>query len=119
MDNATSLEQYNTARANYTAASSAKKSLEDSLIGSVVSEYKSRIEAAKSTGAYDTSINNFSSDYKAGLGIGEVGFDVSQVKEDKMIDITTVIKDTIKEMQNDQKTLIEVTRNLKDLGLLG
>lgn len=119
MDNATSLEDYNTARSNYAAASSARKSLEDSLIGSVVSEYRSRIEAAKNAGAYDASINNFSSDYRAGLGIGEVGFDVSQVKEDKLIDLNTVIKDTLKEMQTDQKTLIEVTRNLKDLGLLG
>lgn len=117
MDNATNLESYNTARSNYQLANSAKKSLEDTLIGRVLSEYKSRMESSK--GSYDASINSFSSDYKAGLGIGEVGYDVSQVKEDKMIDITTVIKDTIKEMQNDQKTLIEVTRNLKDLGLLG
>lgn len=119
MDNATSLESYTSAQQRYAAAQSALKGLNDTLIDSVLSNYKSQMDKSKDSGAYDTSINAFSSDYKAGLGIGEVGFDVSQIKEDKMIDITTIIKDTIKEMQNDQKTLIEVTRNLKDLGLLG
>lgn len=97
--------------------SDALENAQDSFTDIVANKIKSREDDLK--GPLDTSINDFSSDYKAGLGIGEVGFDVSQVKEDKMIDITTVIKDTIKEMQNDQKTLIEVTRNLKDLGLLG
>lgn len=119
MDNATSLESYNEAQQKYKASQSAIKGLNDSLIDSVLINYRSQMDKSKNSGAYDTSINSFSSDYNAGLGIGEVGFDVSQIKEDKMIDITTIIKDTIKEMQNDQKTLIEVTRNLKDLGLLG
>lgn len=66
----------------------------------------------------DASINDFSSDYKAGLGIGEVGYDVSQDKTDKMIDITTVIKDVLEEIRNEQKTQTEVTRQLKNQGLL-
>ena len=66
----------------------------------------------------DTSINDFNSDYKAGLGIGEAGYDVSQDKTDKIIDITTVIKDVLEEIRNEQKTQTEVTRQLKSQGLL-
>ena len=66
----------------------------------------SMIKASKndSDGPLDTSINDFSSDYKAGLGLGEVGYDVSQDNTNKIVDITTVIKDVLEEIRNEQKT---------------
>ena len=91
-------------------------SRQESLTGLITS----MIKASKndSDGPIDTSINDFNSDYKAGLGIGEVGYDVSQDKTDKIIDITTVIKDVLEEIRNEQKTQTEVTRQLKSQGLL-
>ena len=87
---------------------------------SLTSLIANKINASKndSEGLLDTSANDFSSDYKAGLGIGEVGYDVSQEKTDKIIDITTVIKDVLEEIRNEQKTQTEVTRALKNQGLL-
>ena len=91
-------------------------SRQESLTGLITS----MIKASKndSDGPLDASINDFSSDYKAGLGIGEVGYDVSQDKTDKIVDITTVIKDVLEEIRNEQKTQTEVTRQLKSQGLL-
>ena len=91
-------------------------SRQESLTGLITS----MIKASKndSDGPLDAGINDFSSDYKAGLGIGEVGYDVSQEKTDKIIDITTVIKDVLEEIRNEQKTQTEVTRALKGQGLL-
>lgn len=91
-------------------------SRQESLAGLITS----MIKAGKndSDEPLDTSINDFSSDYKAGLGIGEVGYDVSQDKTDKIVDITTVIKDVLEEIRNEQKTQTEVTRQLKTQGLL-
>ena len=87
---------------------------------SLTSLITSMIKASKndSDGPLDAGINDFNSDYKAGLGIGEVGYDVSQDKTDKIIDITTVIKDVLEEIRNEQKTQTEVTRQLKSQGLL-
>lgn len=96
--------------------SKALESAQKSFIGIITSELKSREDALK--GPLDTSINDFSSDYKAGLGLGEVGYDVSQEKTDKVIDIATVIKDVLEDMRNEQKTQTEVTRSLKGQGLL-
>lgn len=89
---------------------------QDSFRDIVANELKSREDDLK--GSLDTSINDFSSDYKAGLGIGEVGYDVSQEKTDRVIDIATVIKDVLEDMRNEQKTQTEVTRALKGQGLL-
>ena len=92
------------------------ESKQDSLTSLITSMIKS--SKNDSDGPIGTSINDFSSDYKAGLGIGEVGYDVSQDKTDKIIDITTVIKDVLEEIRNEQKTQTEVTRQLKSQGLL-
>lgn len=87
---------------------------------SLTSLIANKINASKnySEGQLDTSTNDFSSSYKAGLGLGEVGYDVSQDNTDKIVDITTVIKDVLEEIRNEQKTQTEVTRQLKNQGLL-
>ena len=113
------LQQAEQAKASWQQAQKQSDMLgsrQESLTGLITS----MIKASKndSDGPLDASINDFSSDYKAGLGIGEVGYDVSQEKTDKIIDITTVIKDVLEEIRNEQKTQTEVTRQLKGQGLL-
>lgn len=113
------LQQAEQAKASWQQAQTQSDMLgskQDSLTSLITSMIKS--SKNDSDGQLDASINDFSSDYKAGLGIGEVGYDVSQDKTDKIIDITTVIKDVLEEIKNEQKTQTEVTRQLKSQGLL-
>ena len=113
------LQQAEQAKASWQQAQKQSDMLRSSQ-ESLTSLITSMIKASKndSDGPLDAGINDFSSDYKAGLGIGEVGYDVSQDKTDKIIDITTVIKDVLEEIRNEQKTQTEVTRQLKNQGLL-
>ena len=113
------LQQAEQAKASWQQAQTQSDILgsrQESLTGLITS----MIKASKndSDQPLDTSINDFSSDYKAGLGLGEVGYDVSQEKTDKIIDIASVIKDVLEEIKNEQKTQTEVTRQLKNQGLL-
>lgn len=113
------LQQAEQAKASWQQAQAQSDMLgsrQDSLTSLITSMIKS--SKNDSDGPIDTSINDFNSDYKAGLGIGEVGYDVSQDKTDKIVDITTVIKDVLEEIRNEQKTQTEVTRQLKNQGLL-
>ena len=113
------LQQAEQAKASWQQAQKQSDMLgsrQESLTGLITS----MIKASKndSDRPLDAGINDFSSDYKAGLGLGEVGYDVSQEKTDKIIDIASVIKDVLEEIKNEQKTQTEVTRQLKNQGLL-
>ena len=85
---------------------------------SLAEQIASQIESSKEN-PLENALNKFNVDYSSGKSIGEEAYDVSQDLEKDQLDVTKAIEKHIQKVEEHQKILIEVTRALAGVGVLG
>lgn len=82
----------------------------------IASQIAGRIDEANRA-PIDTSLNDFSASYKAGMGIGEVGIDASSIEKEQL-DTQKQIANFLKGIQDRQNRQTEVMRTMNQMGVL-
>ena len=85
---------------------------------SLAEQIASQIESSKEN-PLENALNKFNVDYSSGKSIGEEGYDVAQDLEKDQLDVTKAIEKHMQKVEEHQKILIEVTRALAGVGVLG
>ena len=111
------LGQAEDAKARWQQSQSQSDALENSQ-KSVAEQIASQIESSKEN-PLENELNKFNVDYSSGKSIGEEAYDVSQDLEKDQLDVTKAIEKHMQTVEQHQKILIEVTRALAGVGVLG
>ena len=111
------LKQAEQANASWQQAKKQSDALENSQ-KSLAEQIASQIESSKEN-PLENALNKFNVDYSSGKSIGEEAYDVSQDIEKDQLDVTKAIEKHIQKVEEHQKILIEVTRALAGVGVLG
>lgn len=85
---------------------------------SLAEQIASQIESSREN-PLENALNKFNVDYSSGKSIGEEAYDVSQDLEKDQLDVTKAIEKHMQKVEEHQKILIEVTRALAGVGVLG
>ena len=111
------LQQAEQAKESWQQAKKQSDALENSQ-KSLAEQIASQIESSKEN-PLENALNKFNVDYSSGKSIGEEAYDVSQDIEKDQLDVTKAIEKHIQKVEEHQKILIEVTRALAGVGVLG
>ena len=111
------LQQAEQAKESWQQAKKQSDALENSQ-KSLAEQIASQIESSKEN-PLENALNKFNADYSSGKSIGEEAYDVSQDLEKDQLDVTKAIEKHIQKVEDHQKILIEVTRALAGVGVLG
>ena len=111
------LQQAEQAKESWQQAKNQSDALEKSQ-KSLAEQIASQIESSKEN-PLENALNKFNVDYSSGKSIGEEAYDVSQDLEKDQLDVTKAIEKHIQKVEEHQKILIEVTRALAGVGVLG
>ena len=111
------LGQAEDAKARWQQAQNQLDALENSQ-KSLVEHIASQIESSREN-PLENALNKFNVDYSSGKSIGEEAYDVSQDLEKDQLDATKAIEKHMQQVEQHQKILIEVTRALAGVGVLG
>ena len=111
------LQQAEQAKESWQQAKKQSDALENSQ-KSLAEQIASQIESSKEN-PIENALNKFNVDYSSGKSIGEEAYDVTQDLEKDQLDVTKAIEKHIQKVEEHQKILIEVTRALAGVGVLG
>ena len=111
------MQQAEQAKESWQQAKNQSDALEKSQ-KSLAEQIASQIESSKEN-PLENALNKFNVDYSSGKSIGEEAYDVSQDLEKDQLDVTKAIEKHIQKVEEHQKILIEVTRALAGVGVLG
>ena len=111
------LQQAEDAKARWQQSQNQSDALENSQ-KSLAEQIASQIESSREN-PLENALNKFNVDYSSGKSIGEEAYDVSQDLEKDQLDVTKAIEKHMQKVEEHQKILIEVTRALAGVGVLG